>query len=82
MPWTKKEKIFCITYLETKLFKTVQAKFHRKFNFNNYSQKSQIYCWVHKFQATVSVKNKAENHRSGRKLTARCPDNVDAVRDC
>ena len=36
------------------------------------------------FQATGSVNNlnkKAENPRSGRKLTARCPDNVDAVRD-
>ena len=26
MPWTRKEKIFCITYLETKSFKTAQAK--------------------------------------------------------
>ena len=28
MPWTREEKIFCvITYLETKSFKTVKAKF-------------------------------------------------------
>ena len=44
MPWTKEENIFCVTtYLETKSFKTVQAKFRRKFNFNNYPQKSPIY---------------------------------------
>ena len=36
------------------------------------------------FQATGSVNNlnkKAENPRSDRNLTARCPDNVDVVRD-
>ena len=85
MPWTKEEKIFCVTtYLETKSFKTVQAKYRRKFNFNNYPQKSQIYRWTHKFQATGSVNNlnkKSATPRSGRKLTARCPDNVNAVRD-
>ena len=32
--WTREEKIFCVTtYLETKSFKTVQAKFSRKSNF-------------------------------------------------
>ena len=37
MPWTREEKIFCIAvYLETKSFKTVQAKFCRKFNFKNF----------------------------------------------
>ena len=84
MPWTREGKIFCITDLETKSFKTVQAKFCRKFIFNNYPQKSHIYCWIHKFQATGSVNSlnkKAENPRSGRKLTARCLDNVDSVRD-
>ena len=77
----KRGKIFCVTFLETKSFKTVQAKFHRNFN---YSQKSQIYHWVHKFQATGSVNNlnkKAKNPRSGRKLNAKYPDNVDVVRD-
>ena len=85
MPWTREVKIFCIiTYLETKSFKTVQAKICGKSNFNNYLQKSQIYRWVHKFQATRSVNNlnmKEENPRFCRKLTARWPDNLDAVRD-
>ena len=85
MPWTKEEKIFCVTtYLETKSFKTVEAKYRRKFNLNNYPQKSQIYRWTHKFQATGSVNNlnkKSVTPRPGRKLTARCPYNVNAVRD-
>ena len=44
----------------------------------------QIYHWAHKFHATGSVNNlnkKSATPRSGRKLTARCPDNVNAVRD-
>ena len=83
MPWIREENILRL-YLETKSFKTEQAKFRRKSNFNNYPQKSQIYLWVYKYQATGSennLKKKAENPRSGRKLTARCPGNVDAVRD-
>ena len=49
----QEEKILCATaYLKTKSLKTVQAEFSSKFNFNNYPQKSQIYRWVHKFQAT------------------------------
>ena len=68
-------------YLETKSFKTVQAKFCMKFNINNHSQKCRMYRWIHNFQATGSVNNlnKTENPRLGRKLTARCPDNVDAA---
>ena len=75
MPGTREDQIFCITaYLEPKSFKTVLAKSRRKFNLNNYPQKSHIYRWLHEFQVTVSVNNqkkKAENPRSGRKLTAR-----------
>ena len=70
--------------METKPFKTAKEKFCRKFNFNNYPKKSQIYLCVHKFQATGLVNNlnlKAENPRSGRMLTARCPDNKDTVRE-
>ena len=62
----------------------MQARFRRKFNFNPYPQKSQISRWVRKFQATWSVNNhkkKAKNPRPSMKLTARCLDDVDAVRD-
>ena len=53
MPWTREEKIFCVTtYLETKSFKIVQEK-----EVNNYPRKSQIYRWVIKFQATKPVNN-------------------------
>ena len=48
-------------------FKTVQAKFQKEFNFNNYPPKSQIYRWVHKFQAIGSVNDfnkKTENPKS------------------
>ena len=81
----QERKILCVTtYLETKSFKTVQAIFRRKLNFNNYPQSSQIYRCVHKFQAIGSVINlnkKTENPRSGKKLFTRCSDNVDTVRD-
>ena len=45
------------TYSETKSFKTVQAKFRSKFNFDNYPQKSQIYPWIHNFQDTGTLKS-------------------------
>ena len=85
MHWTQDENILCVTYLETKSFKTVQAKFCRKFNFNNYPQKSKIYRWVRKFQAKESVNNlnkKVEYPRSGRKLTVRYPDSECGERFC
>ena len=78
------EIFWVTTYSGTNSFKTVQAKFRKKFNFNKHPQKSQIYRCLHKFQTTGSVNNlnkKAENPRSDRKLTARCPDDVDVVRD-
>ena len=80
MPWTREEKIFCIPiFWRENHLKLCKAKFRRKFNFNSYPQ---IYRWVNKFQAIGSVNNlnkKAKNLRSGRKLNARCLDNVDAV---
>ena len=43
MIFTDEEKIFCVTYLESKSYKTVQAKFRRKFNFNTFPAKSAIH---------------------------------------
>ena len=78
MPWTREEKYFASQFIrKQKSFKTVQAKFLKKFNFDYYSQKRQIYRWVLKFQATGSVNNfnkMTEYPRSNRKLTARSPD--------
>ena len=44
MSWTTNQRTFCVsTYLETKSFKPVQAKYRRKFDFNKIPQKSQIH---------------------------------------
>ena len=73
MSWTRDEKYFAsLIWRKKKSFKIVQAKFRRKFNFDNYLQKSPNYHWLLKFQSTGLVNNlnkKTENSRSGRKLT-------------
>ena len=85
MPWTTEQKTFCVeTYFETKSFKSVQARFRREFNFNNYPDKSQIYRWVNKFRTSGTVQklsSKAGEVRSGPHLRARTAENVAAVRD-
>ena len=68
--------------LEIKSFNIVQENFRRKFDFNCSPKKSKMYRGIHTFQATESIKNitkKAEKSRFGRKLTTRCPNNVDVV---
>ena len=85
MAWSIEEKTFCVTlYLETKSLKTVQVRYHRRFNFNNFPHKFQITHWVKKFKDTgtlVKSTKKGQKSTSGRKFTARSPENVDAVRD-
>ena len=83
MPFTREEKYFASLLIwRKKSFKTVQEKFRRKFSFYNYPQKCQMYRWVEKFQVSKQPKKQnAENPRSGRKLTTRCPDSVNSVRD-
>ena len=40
MSWTSEQRTFCvIEYLQTKSFKSVQAKYRRKFDFNKIPQK-------------------------------------------
>ena len=77
-------KIFCVTtYIETKSYKVVQTRFRRKFNFNTFSEKSQIFLWYHNFQTYETVdkrSKKTENPSSGRKLSARSAGNVQASR--
>ena len=85
MPWTNEQKYFVSLFIWQRYHsKRCKQNVRRKFNFNNYPQKSQIYRWAHEFQATGSLNNlnkKGETPRSGRKLTARFPDNMDAMRD-
>ena len=82
--WTREEEIIYVTtYLETKSFKTVQAKFVGYLTQQSSTEKLNL-----------SLSAQISNHRvnkqpqqSGRisiyrrKLTASFPDNVDAVRD-
>ena len=78
------KSIFHHYLLRDKIVQNCSSKFRWQFNFNNYPKKRQIYRLIDKFQAEFSLNNfnkKAKNPISGRKLTARCPDNVDAVRD-
>ena len=70
-------------YLESKPYKTVQAKFRRKFSFNTFSAKSNIHQWAFKFKTTgtvLTINKKAAAPTSGRKMTAMTPDNIEAVR--
>ena len=71
------------TYLETKSFKSVQAKYRRKFDFNKIPQKSQIYRWVTKFEAkgTVNKLSKKITTRTGPKIKVRTEQNLNAVRE-
>ena len=82
MAWKLEEKMFCVTtYIETKSFKAVQTRFRKKFNFNIYPEKSQIFLRYCNFQ-TYGIVNKrskkSENPSSGRKLNARLAGNVEA----
>ena len=85
MVWSIEERTFCVTlYLETKSLKTVQVRYCRSFNFNNFSHKFQITHWVKTFKDTgtlITSTKKGQKSTSGRKLTARSPENVDAVKD-
>ena len=78
MPWTRGEKVFCVTiYLETKSFKTVQAKFRRKFNSTIITRN----LWVHKFQATGSSKLQQEGRKSQMWQEVDCKMSWQCVRD-
>ena len=76
--------MFCVTlYLESKSYKTAQAKFRQKFSFNTFPVKSAIHQWFSKFEATgtvLRINKKAAAPTSGRKMTAMTPGNIEAVR--
>ena len=65
MAWSVEEKTFCVTlYLEMKSLKTVQARYHRRFNFNNFSHKFQITHWVKKFKGTGTLIKSTKKDRN------------------
>ena len=85
MTFTDEGKIFCVTtlYLESKSYKTVQAKFRWRFSFNLFPAKSAIHQWFSKIKATgtvLSINKKAAALTSGMKMTAKTPGNIEAVR--
>ena len=75
MVWSIERKAFCLTlYLETKSLKTVQVRYRRRFNFNNFPHKFQISRLVKTFNDTgilIKSTKKGQKSTSGRKLTAR-----------
>jgi len=84
MAWKLEEKVFCVTtYIQTKSYETVQTRIRRNFNFNTYPGKSQTFLCYRNFQnyETLSKRSKkSEMPSSGRKLSARSADNVEASR--
>ena len=84
MPWSMEQKIFCVrTYYETKSFKIVQARFRRKFSFNQFPNRSQIFKLVKKFEAhgTCGDRRVAGSSPSGPPITISTPDNVSRVQE-
>ena len=73
------QKIFCVkTYYETKSFQIVQARFRRKFSFNKFPNRSQIFKLVEKFEThgTCGDRMVTGSSLSGPPITIRTPDNV------
>ena len=84
MPWSMEQKIFCVkTYYETKSFRIVQARFRRKFSFNQFPNRSQIFKLVKKFEAhgTCGDRRVAGSSPSGPPITICTPDNVSRVQE-
>ena len=85
MAWSTEEKSFCVTlYLQTKIIKNCTARYRGMLDFNNFPYKFHITRWLKKFKDTgILMKStlKGQPSTSGKKLTARSPENVDAVPD-
>ena len=84
MPWSMEQKIFCVkTYYEMKSFQIVQARFRRKFSFNKFPNRSQIFKLVKKFEThgTCGDRRVTGSSPSGPPITIRTPDNVTRVQE-
>ena len=84
MPWSMEQKILCVkTYYETKSFQIVQARFRRKFSFNKFPNRSQIFKLVKKFEThgTCVDRRVTGSSPSGPPITIRTPDNVTRVQE-
>ena len=84
MPWSMEQKIFCVkTYYETTSFQIVQARFRRKFSFNKFPNRTQIFKLVKKFEThgTCGDRRVTGSSPSGPPITIRTPDNVTRVQE-
>ena len=76
--------ILCYPLSGDKITEDCPGKIPQKVNFNNFPHKFQITRWVKEFKDTetliMSIK-KGQKSTSARMLTARSPENADAVRD-
>jgi hypothetical protein len=84
MPWLMEQKIFCVkTYYEAKSFKIVQARYNRKFNFNTFPIKSQIFKLFKNFKAYGTCEDRRATGYSpcGSSITIRTPENVTRVQE-
>ena len=76
MPWMMEQKIFCVnTYYETKPFKIVQPRYRRKFNYNTFPNRRQIFKLVKNFEAhsTCEDSRTTGSLTSGPPITIRTP---------
>ena len=60
MPWTREKNILRYDLFGDKIIENCTRKILEKINFNNNSQKTQIYRWIHKFQVSGSVEQPAQ----------------------
>jgi hypothetical protein len=84
MAWLMGQKIFCVkTYYETKSFKIVQARYKRKFNFNTFLSRNQIFKLVKNFEAYGTCEDRRATGSSpcGHSITIRTPENVTRVQE-
>ena len=85
MPWSTKEKAFCVeAYFPNKSYTFVQANFRREFRRRNAPSKSRIFDWIKKFRGHGTVQNFyykgiTDTHFSWR-VSARTERNINEVR--
>ena len=87
MSWDTEHKTFIIeAYFRLKSVRLAQLEFRKKFGCTDFPAKAVIYKWRNKFRVFGSVNNLNSKHpnrysHSGRRKSARTPENVDAIRD-
>jgi hypothetical protein len=85
MTFTQAQKVFCVKkYFKKNSYKYAITKFRETYDHNKFPSKTDIYRWKTKFETMGTINNmrmKYPQSKTGRKFSARSPDNVRAVRD-